>query len=121
MGRQLRILVVDDDTENADAIAELFACDNHDVMVAYGGQQAVTAFDQNNFDLGFFDVMMPGKNGVESFLEIRSRHPHARIYFMTGYSESELLDKARNLGAMGTFGKPADPVQLLEAIEREAA
>jgi two-component system, NtrC family, response regulator HydG len=121
MTKQLNILVVDDDTENADALAELFASENHNVIVAYDGIQAVAAYNANKFDLGFFDVMMPGKNGVESFLEIRAQQPNARIYFMTGYSSGSLLDRATEQGALGVFGKPTDPSVLLDVIDREAA
>lgn len=121
MARPLNILVLDDDAENADAIAELFSVDDHKVIVAYSGQQAIEAFSANNVDIGFFDVMMPGKNGVESFLEIRQSHPAARVYFMTGYSADELLDKATNHGALGVFSKPTDPAKLLDVIDREAA
>lgn len=121
MSKILNILVVDDDTENADALAELFSSENHRVIVAYDGEQAIEAFKANQVDLGFFDVMMPGKNGVESFLEIRSQNPQARVYFMTGFSSDLLLDRAKDQGALGVFGKPTDPAKLLEVIEREAA
>ncbi len=121
MTKILNILVVDDDTENADALAELFASENHRVIVAYDGNEAIEAFKSNQVDLGFFDVMMPNKNGVESFLEIRALNPDARIYFMTGFSSDVLLDKARDHGALGVFGKPTDPSMLLDAVDREAA
>lgn len=121
MSKLLNILVLDDDTENADALAELLSSENHRVLVAYDGKQAIEAFATNKVDLGFFDVMMPGKNGVESFLEIRESHPDARIYFMTGYSSDSILDRATDKGALGVFGKPMDPAKLLEIVDREAA
>jgi two-component system, NtrC family, response regulator HydG len=121
MPRILNVLVLDDDAENADSIAELFASDDHHVIVAYNGQQAIEAFSKNKVDVGFFDVMMPGKNGVDSFLEIKAAFPNARIYFMTGYAANELLDKARENGALGVFNKPTDPSNLLDVLEQEAA
>ena len=121
MGRILNILVLDDDVENADSIAELFATDNHKVIVAYNGQEAIEAFSLNKVDVGFFDVMMPGKNGVDSFLEIKAANPDARIYFMTGYAANDLLDRARENGALGVFSKPTDPNNLLDVLESEAA
>jgi two-component system, response regulator, stage 0 sporulation protein F len=121
MTRKLNILVVDDDAANADSLAELFAMDDHKVIVAYDGQQAVEAFSLNKVDVGFFDVMMPNKNGVDSFMEIKASNPEARIYFMTGYSADDLLDKAVKGGALGVFSKPVDLTRLLEAVELEAA
>ena len=67
MARTLSILVLDDNTENADSLAELLSLDDHKVQVAYSGQEAIDAYRTTSFDLGFFDVMMPGKNGVDSF------------------------------------------------------
>ena len=41
MSRKLNILVVDDDVANAESLAELFQMDDHRVIIAYDGQQAV--------------------------------------------------------------------------------
>jgi DNA-binding NtrC family response regulator len=121
MSRKLNILVVDDDAANAESLAELFQMDDHRVIIAYDGQQAVEAFSLNKVDVGFFDVMMPNKNGVDSFMEIKSEHPDARIYFMTGYSADDLIQKAVAGGALGVFSKPVDLMRLLKAVETEAA
>jgi DNA-binding NtrC family response regulator len=121
MSRQLNILVVDDDTENADSLAELFQMENHRVVLAYDGQQAIDAFSANSVDIGFFDVMMPNKNGVDSFMEIKAKFPDARVYFMTGYSAEDLIDKGLTGGALGVFSKPVDLMRMLEAVESEAA
>jgi DNA-binding NarL/FixJ family response regulator len=62
------------------------------------------------------DVMMPGKNGVESFLEIKRLKPSARVYMMTGYSVEQLLQQAIAGGAMGVFSKPVNLYQVLETV-----
>lgn len=121
MTRPLNILVLDDDVENADSLAEVFALDDHRVIVAYNGDQAIEAFSLNKVDIGFFDVMMPGKNGVDSFIEIKKSHPEAKIFFMTGYSADDLLRKAEANGAMGVFGKPVDLEKVLDVIGHIAA
>ncbi len=118
MKKKLNILVVDDDAANADSLAELLSLDDHTVTVAYDGQQAVDAFAKRHYDMGFFDVMMPVKNGVDSFIEIKSKFPDACIYFMTGFSAEDLLDKARFNGAMGIFSKPLDLHQMLKVVEQ---
>ncbi len=120
MTRALSILVLDDNVDNADALAELLSMDDHVVKVAYNGQDAIDAYSSGKFDLGFFDVMMPGKNGVESFLEIRAQNPDAKIYFMTGYSADDLVKKAIAGGALGVFDKPVDLTTMLDAVERAA-
>jgi two-component system nitrogen regulation response regulator GlnG len=121
MTRPLNILVLDDDAENANSLAELFEMDDHKVIVAYNGEEAIEAFSLNHVDVGFFDVMMPGKNGVDSFIEIKRAHPAAKVYFMTGYSADDLLRKAIENGAMGVFGKPVDLPKVLDVIDKTAA
>jgi two-component system, NtrC family, response regulator HydG len=113
MSKSLSILVVDDDKDNAHSLGELFEMENHHVKIAHSGQEAIDAYMEQVFDLAFMDVMMPGKNGVESFLEIRRMKPQARIFMMTGYSVEELLRQAVNGGALGVLEKPFDAQEVL--------
>lgn len=118
MALALNILVVDDDHDNADSLAELFELEGHTVNVAYSGEEAIAAYDNTDFDVAFMDVMMPGLNGVESFLEIRQLKPHAKVFMMTGYSVEQLLQQALDNGALGVFSKPVDPGKILKEIEK---
>jgi two-component system, NtrC family, response regulator HydG len=108
MSRSLRILVVDDDIDNAQSLGELFEIEGHEPFVVHSGEEAIAAYVDHNFDLAFMDVMMPGLNGVESFLEIKKLRPSAKVFMMTGYSVEELLRQAISQGAMGVLGKPMD-------------
>ncbi len=117
MGKQLRILVVDDDEDNANSLGELFELEGHRVVVAHSGEAAIAAYAGGNFDIAFMDVMMPGLNGVESFMEIRKLNPDAKVYMMTGFSVEQLLQQAMDNGAMGVLNKPIDPDKLLRALD----
>lgn len=70
MSKCLRILVVDDDEDNANSLGELFELEGHSVTVAHSGEAAIEHYVNSSFDIAFMDVMMPGLNGVESFMEI---------------------------------------------------
>ncbi len=117
MGQPLSILVVDDDADNAMSLAELFELEGHRVQVVHSGEAAIEAYKTVQFDIAFMDVMMPGKNGVESFLEIRKLKPRAKIYMMTGYSVDQLLRQAIENGAMGVFSKPVDAHKVLGVLK----
>jgi two-component system, NtrC family, response regulator HydG len=114
--RSLKILVVDDDHDNADSLGELFQLEGHQVRVVYSGHEAVHAYLDADFELAFIDVMMPGMNGVESFMEIRKLKPKANVFMMSGYSVEELLKQAMSQGAKGMFSKPVDPITLLATV-----
>jgi two-component system, NtrC family, response regulator HydG len=73
--KQLQILVVDDDVDIANSLAEIFEMEGHLVTTANSGGEAIRASEQKNFDITFMDIAMPGKNGVESFFEIRKIKP----------------------------------------------
>ena len=49
----LKILVVDDDRDNADSLAELFELEGHDVATAYNGQEAIDIYTERDFDVAF--------------------------------------------------------------------
>lgn len=116
MARQLSILVVDDDADNANSLGELFETEGHRATVVGSGEAAIEAFRRTKFDVAFMDVMMPGKNGVESFLEIRKLRPAAKVYMMTGYSVEQLLRQAMDNGALGVLSKPIDTAKVLAVL-----
>jgi two-component system, NtrC family, response regulator HydG len=107
--RKLKILIVDDDVDNAESLSELFQLYGYDTSLVHSGEDAISAYMNSNFDVAFMDVMMPGKNGVESFLEIRKMKPTAKVIMMTGYSVEQLLQQAMDNGAIGVLSKPMDP------------
>ncbi len=114
----LRIFVVDDHRDVAEGLADVLRMHGHEVEVAFNGEQAVRTFREKDFDITFMDVMMPGMNGVESFLEIRKIKPAAKVFMMTGYSVEQLLDQAVEKGAYGVLHKPVAMDDVLEAVER---
>jgi len=116
MRRQLSILVVDDDADNANSMGELFETEGHRATVVESGEAAIEAFQHTKFDVAFMDVMMPGLNGVESFLEIRKLRPAAKVYMMTGYSVEQLLQQAMDNGALGVLSKPIDISRVLGVL-----
>jgi two-component system, NtrC family, response regulator HydG len=113
MTQELSILIVDDDQDNAASLGELFELEGHRVSVVHSGQAAIDAYIEKNFDLAFMDVMMPGKNGVESFLEIRRLKPAASVFMMSGYSVEELMQQAVAGGALGYLDKPLEPDEVI--------
>ena len=121
MNKRLNILVVDDDVDNACSLGELFELEGHCAQVVHDGQAAIDAYLSTNYDLAFMDVMMPGKNGLESFIEIRRMKPDAKVFMMTGYSVEELLRQATREGALGVIEKPMEAEDVLRMTERVGA
>lgn len=115
-----RILIVDDDQELADSLADVIELSGYDVSVASDGREAVELFRQRHFDLVLTDVRMPIMNGVDCFFEIRRLKPDANVVLMTGLREP-IVDRALQAGALHLLYKPFPLSELLFWIERSLA
>ncbi len=113
----LKVFIVDDDKDVAEGLADVLEMSGHEVTLAHSGADAIEIFSKQDFDVAFMDVMMPGMNGVESFMEIRKVKPDARIYMMTGYSVEQLLQQAVENGAVGVLHKPVAVDLISQALE----
>jgi CheY-like chemotaxis protein len=113
----LRVFIVDDDLDFVEILAMLIKGRGYQVELASTGEEAIEKFRQQDFDITFMDVKLPGKDGVESFLEIRKLKPSARVVMMTGYSVEQLLEQAVEQGAWGVLDKPLDVHKVLEILE----
>ena len=117
---KLRILVVDDDEDFAASLGRIFEKRGHEVRLAFGGEEAVTASASVDFDIAFLDLRMPEKDGLQSFLEIREFRPDARVVMISGYTSDPRLAQAVDEGALGPLHKPVDPRKAL-AMAQEVA
>jgi len=113
----LDIFIVDDDRDFAESLGEILTSAGHRVELCFDGESAVHIFRQQKFDLTFMDVKLPGKNGVESFFEIRKINSRARVVMMTAYSVEQILTQAIEHGALGVLRKPFDTARLLRMLE----
>jgi two-component system, NtrC family, response regulator HydG len=116
--KSLNIFIVDDDRDFAESLADIFEMEGHRCEMAHDGETAIKKLTEKDFDLTFMDIKMSGKNGVESFLEIRKIKPKARIIMMTGYSVEDLLTQAVENGAWGVLHKPLDMDEILNMIKK---
>ena len=117
MGTQ-RIFIVDDDRDFSESIAEVLEGHGYSVELAFGGEEAVRKFREQDFDITFMDVRMPGLNGVETFHEFRKIKPDTKVVMMTAYSVEQVLEEAIDNGALGVLRKPFDMEDMLSAVEK---
>lgn len=85
-----KILVVDDEVEVRSVFQRAFERGGYTVRTAAGGEEALQILESESIQVMFFDLVMPGMNGVELCSEIRKTSPMAVIHAVTGYSS--LLD-----------------------------
>jgi len=111
------VLVVDDDRDHAESVAEILEMRGHRVELAYTGEEAIARFCEADFDMVLMDVKLPGMNGVQTFFEFRRVRADARVLMMTGYSVEQLVAQAVDNGALGILRKPFNAADLLTAVD----
>jgi CheY-like chemotaxis protein len=117
MSHPVRVLVLDDNVDVAQGVAEILELSGYEVTLVHDAQSAVTAYCNGNVDMGLFDVRMPGMNGVEAFHEIKRRRPDASIILMSGFADDELVTSALTNGALGLLSKPFEPDEMLQRLQ----
>ncbi len=108
-----KMLIVDDDPDMAESIADLVEIRGYEADLASSGAEAIAKFQERDYDIAFMDVRMPGMNGVECLLEILKLKPDAKVVMMTAYSVEQLLRTALNNGAAGVLYKPFEMAEFL--------
>ena len=113
------ILVIDDDQAMRSTIRKILEREGHEVREASDGEAGLRVHRDRPADVVVTDVIMPGKEGIETVLELREDYPDVRILVISGggtvLAESTLSD-AEALGADASLSKPFTVDQLRNAV-----
>lgn len=113
----LRVLIAEDEALIRLDLAEMLAEEGYDVVAqAADGEQAVKLAIQHRPDLVVMDVKMPKLDGIAAASQIASARI-APVVMLTAFSQRELVDRARDAGAMAYLVKPFSKTDLVPAIE----
>lgn len=113
-----RVLIVDDDNDHAESLADLIELRGHAATIANSGEAAIEQFGSNDFDFVLLDVRLPGINGVDTFLALKRLRPGAQVMMMTGFSVEQLVSQAIAGGALGVLYKPFAAAQILDLLSQ---
>lgn len=106
--RLMHALVVDDDEESVELLANLMRKRGHVVNVVDEGARALTLCQERTYDLLFIDYHMPGLNGDNVIDIVRNWSHDSLIFVFTGDHSEECVEKFRMLDVDGIILKPAD-------------
>jgi CheY-like chemotaxis protein/two-component sensor histidine kinase len=112
-----RVLIVDDNTDAAESLAQLVRSWGHEVATAHNGPEALALSDHFGPEIGFLDIGLPGMTGYElaHHLRTRSRGRAPYLVAMTGYGRPEDRAAALEAGFDIHLVKPAT-VETLQAL-----
>jgi len=126
-----RIIVIDDEQDVRDALKEVLERAGFDVDIAANGDDGLELLRSKGADVVITDIIMPGKNGVETVHDIRKNFPKTRVIVISGggnvapmeYEPSAIktsayLASAAAEGADATLTKPFDRREILDAVNQ---
>jgi len=115
---QLRILIVDDSPQQADAIATLLLLRGYSVQVAYSATAALEQVVVYKADVALIDVGLPDIDGFQLVPRLRDHIPSAVFIVVSGYAGEAYREKARSVGVEHYFIKPVAVSKLRRVLDK---
>lgn len=112
------ILVVDDDHELRETVAEVLGDSGFEVATARDAESALELLNGRTFRLVLLDLVMPGMGGMAALPLFRRRAPATRLVMITAFSTVSNAVEAMRLGASDYITKPFKIDELLSAVRR---
>jgi DNA-binding NtrC family response regulator len=112
------VLLVDDEAEFVETLAERLEVRGFDVTTASSGAEALERIQEREIDLVVLDVQMPGLDGVEALRQIKQRKPLIEVIMLTGHATVQTAIDGMKLGAFDFLLKPTETEELVEKIRR---
>ncbi len=113
------ILIIDDEKPIQKLLLKSLMFEGHQVFVADNGRSGLKIIKKTPPDLVVTDLIMPGKEGLETIREIKAAYPEIKIIAISGGGSivpNGYLDMALKFGADYTFAKPVDNEKLISAV-----
>lgn len=113
-----KLLIVDDEETLTYSLYQSFILsqNNYEVVTAASGDEAAEKLITMKFDLVLTDIKMPGMDGLELLLLIKSKYPETKVIVMTAYGSLEKKDEALEKGASFYIEKPFEIKEIKQLV-----
>lgn len=115
---KIKILWVDDEIDLLKPHILFLEKKNYEVTTCNNGQDAIDAFEENNFDVVFLDENMPGLSGLETLSEIKEKKSSVPVIMITKSEEEYIMEEAIGSKIADYLIKPVNPNQILLSLKK---
>ena len=113
-----KVLLVDDEEQFVDVLAQRLQARGFQVNTAFNGDDAIAFVDDHDVDVVILDVLMPGRDGIDTLREIKRMRPITEVIMLTGHATVETAIQGMKLGAYDYLMKPTDTAELVEKMTK---
>ncbi len=120
---KIRVMVVDDQTDLAEELAEILNTDEglEVVAIACDGLDAIEKMPTSKPQVVLLDIRMPNMNGVVTTQRIKADYPDVKVLILTTFDDSDYILNAINHGASGYLLKDIGGDALIDAVKNAYA
>ncbi len=115
---KIRILLVDDEEEFVETLAERLRTRGFHVTESFRGEDTLEKLKEYNFDVMILDVQLPGMLGIEVLGAIKKLKPLTEVLMLTGHATIEAAIEGMKMGAFDFLLKPCKIDVLIEKVNK---
>jgi two-component system response regulator (stage 0 sporulation protein F) len=113
-----RILIVDDQYGIRILLTEVLQKEGYKTLQASNGFEAIDIAKERTPDLVLLDMKIPGMDGIEILKRLKELDETVKVIIMTAYGELDMIQEAKDLGALTHFAKPFDIDEIRQAVKK---
>jgi len=114
-----KILIIDDDNQFREMLRRMLEKEGYDIKEASDGAKGISIYREEPTDIVITDLIMDGKEGIETIRELREDFPDVKIIAISGgglLKAENYLKIAEKFGVLQTMTKPFDRKELFETV-----
>jgi PAS domain S-box-containing protein len=114
------VMIVDDEDVIRSIAAQLLENAGYRVVACKDGSEAVSVYRnrRDDIDLVILDMIMPNKNGRETYFELKTVNPGIKVLLSSGFSEDGEAQEIIKSGALGFIQKPYRSAELIVKVQQ---
>lgn len=117
MGKEKKILIVDDDIDLCNLISEIISNEGFDVNRAYDSKSALEKINKTDYDLVIIDNRLGAENGINLITVTKSLKPDIKSIMITAYGNEETRREVKRLGVNEFVDKPFNISDLIGKVK----
>ena len=117
---QIRVLIIDDEKNHAEALAESLRRTGYDCTVATSGAAGLKKMEDEDFGVVLTDLKMEDMDGLAVVRKVKHLSPDTVVVVITGHADTKTAVEAIKEGAVNYLTKPVDLAELRAIVDRAA-